>query len=177
MMVRCQGMLTQLLFDHALRIRVKAEAHKDSSASATSTAAHTPDTASVVDASESRSDSGEEASGSVHSGASTAAGTTKGKQREPSAFSISSSSTKIDKEKEKSDDSSKEGNLAGRLNNLATTDMEALVNGRDFLFIGERNKNFILPMCTKSVAVLYIPVQLFLCCVFLYRILGWRYDI
>lgn len=127
-MVRCQGILTQLVFDHALRIRVKAEAQKDTSGSQVSTAAATPDTASIAEGTEgSPDDSGEDTAGSVNS-------TVKGKQREPSSMSTSSSSTKVDKEK--TDDSGKEGNLAGKLNNLATTDMEALVNGRDFLFIG-----------------------------------------
>ncbi|KAH8086646.1 hypothetical protein BXZ70DRAFT_549376 [Cristinia sonorae] len=148
MMVRCQGILTQLIFDHALRIRVKAETQGDASASTPSTAAPTPDNASVADPSE--HDSSDETAGSVHSNASTA----KGKQREPSAASMSSSaSTKVDKEKS---EESEKTNLAGKLNNLATTDMESLVNGRDFLFI-----------------ILYIPCQLVLCVLFLYKLLGW----
>lgn len=127
MMVRAQGILTQLLFDHALRIRVKAEAHRDPTVSAPSTAAPTPDNASIAEGSS--NDSGEETAGSV------ASATVKGKQREPSsAPSVTSSTTKVDKEK---DASPEKTNLAGRLNNLATTDMESLVNGRDFLFIGE----------------------------------------
>ncbi|TCD68834.1 hypothetical protein EIP91_009701 [Steccherinum ochraceum] len=145
MMVKAQGILTQLLFDHALRIRVKADAQNNASASTTSTAAPTPDNASIAEGSNSN-DSGEETAGSVHS-------TAKGKQREPSAASLSSTATKVDKEKE---DSKEKTNLAGKLNNLATTDMESLVNGRDFLFV-----------------ILYIPVQLALCVIFLYQILGW----
>ncbi|KAH8086617.1 hypothetical protein BXZ70DRAFT_1067776 [Cristinia sonorae] len=136
-----QGILTQLLFDHALRIRAKAETRGEISAP-------TPDNVSVADPSE--HDSSDETAGSVHSDASSV----KGKQRELSAASVSSSaSTKVDKGKI---DDSKKINLSGKLNTLATADMESLVDGRDFLFI-----------------VLYIPSQLILCVLFLYKLLGW----
>ncbi|TCD66627.1 hypothetical protein EIP91_001094 [Steccherinum ochraceum] len=145
-MVRAQGILTQLLFDHALRIRVKADAQNDTSASTSmSTEAPTPDTTSIAEGSNSN-DGGEEAARNVYN-------TAKSKQRDPSAASLFSTATKVDKEKE---DSEEKTNLAGKLNNLATTDMESLVNGRDFLFV-----------------VLYIPVQLTFCVVFLYQVLGW----
>ncbi|KAI0691343.1 hypothetical protein BC835DRAFT_1360883 [Cytidiella melzeri] len=48
------------------------------------------------------------------------------------------------------------GNLAGKLNNLVTTDLLSLVEGRELLQL-----------------VLYLPLQLALCAWFLYSILGW----
>jgi len=146
--VRVQGIMTQLIFNHALRIRVKAETQKLPAASAASTAAQTPDIASIAEASEG-SPSEEETTGSARS----SAAASKGKQREQSSVSMSSTSTKVDKEQL---DDSQDTNLAGRLNNLATADMELLVNGRDFLFV-----------------ILHTPIQLILCVVFLYKILGW----
>lgn len=50
------------------------------------------------------------------------------------------------------------GNLVGRLNNLVTTDLGNITGARDVLYI-----------------VVYIPMQITLCMLFLYLILGWRY--
>ncbi|TCD68817.1 hypothetical protein EIP91_009684 [Steccherinum ochraceum] len=128
--VQAQGILTQLLFDHALRIRVKADTQSNASAPVTS------DTVSLA-----------EESSSNTSGENTVSGNADGEQGEVSSASLASTTTKEEEEKT---------SLVGKLNTLATADMESLMNGRDFLFV-----------------ILYIPLQLVLCVVFLYQILGW----
>ncbi len=48
-------------------------------------------------------------------------------------------------------------NLVGRINNLVTTDLSNIADSRDFMRL-----------------LVYVPLQLILCVVFLYVILGWR---
>lgn len=50
-----------------------------------------------------------------------------------------------------------QGNFAGRLYNLVTTDFSNIEGARDFLIV-----------------MLQVPVQITLCIWFLYAILGWR---
>ncbi|CAL1696193.1 unnamed protein product [Somion occarium] len=161
-MVRAQAIITQLVFDHALRIRVKAEVTDYAPASSkTSTAATTPDTASLAESTPDRQgspvssagDSENETAGSEHS----TVAASKAKAREQglsSDISASSSSTKVPEKS--ADGSSQSGNLVGKMTNLVTTDLTNIVEGRDFLF-----------------TVLYIPFQMCLCAWFLYVILGW----
>ncbi|RPD81341.1 multidrug resistance-associated ABC transporter [Lentinus tigrinus ALCF2SS1-7] len=156
MLVRTEGIITQLVFDHALRIRMKAETLESPAASRATTAAHTPDNASIAepeDGASHDSPSGSNASedetvrASTISTASTAA-TKKGK--EPA---VKKSEAPKDAPAEPSTGS---GNLIGKINNLVTTDLNNLVDGRDFLFIA-----------------LYAPLQVVLSIIFLYSILGW----
>ena len=48
-------------------------------------------------------------------------------------------------------------NFLGRLNTLVTTDLQNVVNGRDFILI-----------------FVYIPLNVIVAMLFLYTILGWR---
>ncbi|KAI0260093.1 hypothetical protein BC834DRAFT_1028685 [Gloeopeniophorella convolvens] len=135
-LVRVTAIITQLIFEHALRIRVKAEA---SSPLHQQHGATTPDNASAADITISAN--GEETAPSTSS--------VKGKQREeltPTA----------DKDKDKDDEPGKGSNLVGKMNNLVSTDLENLIDGRDFLLL-----------------TLYLPLQVILCVWFLYSILGW----
>ena len=127
MNVEC--LLTQLLFEHSLRIRVKAEAsssdnQQNASASATTTEPTTPDSASVAGTQEAS-----EADTLIHSQGNT----------EPT---IAPSVTTGKQDKDKSDPKSKEGssssaeNLVGKINNLVTSDLDNINGGRDFLFVG-----------------------------------------
>ncbi|KAI0793372.1 hypothetical protein C8Q75DRAFT_749936 [Abortiporus biennis] len=156
-MVRTQGIITQLVFDHALRIRVKAETN-DTPTTPQSTVPPTPDTASVA---ESPIDPNEPTSSrsSSEDGSGTARGDvskdTKIKRKGTSVSGVSTSSTVVEKPASPGDNA-KGGNLVGKINNLVTTDLNNIVDGRDFLFI-----------------ILYIPVQVSLCVWFLYAILGW----
>lgn len=68
-------------------------------------------------------------------------------------------------------------NLVGKINNLVTTDLNNIVDGRDFLMICESE---ILAWNVRDLQnfplVPYTPLQIGVCTWFLYRILGWRYD-
>ncbi|KIJ38955.1 hypothetical protein M422DRAFT_258371 [Sphaerobolus stellatus SS14] len=97
-LVRATAVLTQLIFEHSLRIRMKAEVEKDDG---------------------------------------------KGKGKDNDA---------------KDSEKSKKGgaHLTGKINNLLTSDLENIGSGRDFLLV-----------------VLTVPLQLILCVVWLYQVLGW----
>ncbi|KAJ7102323.1 hypothetical protein B0H15DRAFT_943257 [Mycena belliarum] len=145
-LVRCEALITQLVFEHALRIRVKAET-ADKSASATST----PEPSgppSPADHEEGSSSSVDETTLNTVSGDETLEG--------DSAASIKSAKSSKGKGKEGPVDSPDARNLVGKITNLVTTDLENIVDSRDFLFI------FLL-----------IPLEISLCVVFLYAVLGW----
>ncbi|KAF8832671.1 hypothetical protein HHX47_DHR1001791 [Lentinula edodes] len=140
-LVRTQAIITQLVFEHSLRIRVKAET-ADSPGSSTSSSPETltPDSASVHEGTVDGSDTihsispSEAESTTVHS--STTSVTDKGKAK------------KTDKRTKKENDdapSSDTNNLVGKINNLVTTDLDNITDGRDFLFV-----------------LIYIPVQIVL---------------
>ncbi|KAI1795060.1 hypothetical protein LXA43DRAFT_1080347 [Ganoderma leucocontextum] len=156
MLVRCEAIITQLVFDHSLRIRMKAETTESPSPSRATTAAHTPDNASIAEpeegASGSQGTSSEDETtvrASTISGASTTA-TATAKGKEPAKKG------EEDKAAPAKSESAGSGNLIGKINNLVTTDLANIIDGRDFLFI-----------------VLYAPLQAGLSVYFLYAILGW----
>ncbi|KAI0248983.1 hypothetical protein BJV78DRAFT_1276336 [Lactifluus subvellereus] len=137
--VRVSAIVTQLVFEHALRIRVKAETSSSTRTTPMTTPegrseATTPDTASIADVNESEP--------------STPSSSIKGKQREEYPAPPSNDSD--------GEEPGKSSNLVGKMNNLVSTDLENLVDGRDFLLLG-----------------LYLPLQVALCIWFLYDILGW----
>ncbi|KAI0711030.1 hypothetical protein C8T65DRAFT_739602 [Cerioporus squamosus] len=157
MLVRTEAIITQLVFDHALRIRMKAETSESPSASRATTAAHTPDNASIAEPEE---------EGAAHGSPS---GSNASEDETVRASTISTASTTATKKGKEAtgkkgeeakdplaESSAPSGNLIGRINNLVTTDLNNLVDGRDFLFI-----------------VLYAPLQVVLSVIFLYSILGW----
>ncbi|KDQ30408.1 hypothetical protein PLEOSDRAFT_1053612 [Pleurotus ostreatus PC15] len=119
-LVRVEAMLTQLLFEHALRIRVKAETSSSSSEG------------SVKDASV--------ASSSSNSGSSTPAASTPAlpaqEWTEPGHEERDPSKTAA-KVPEAATDSSEggDGNLVGKLNNLVSTDLSNITDARDFIFL------------------------------------------
>ncbi|KAH9041241.1 hypothetical protein EDB85DRAFT_2139914 [Lactarius pseudohatsudake] len=152
-LVRVTAIVTQLVFEHALRIRVKAETSSSPEATPTATPevgsqATTPDSGSAVEiniVSEEAGGSGEE----TRSEQSTiAASSIKGKRKEEASGSDSGS-----EDGEEPGDSS---NLVGKMNNLVSTDLENIIDGRDFLLL-----------------ILYFPLQVVVCLWFLYNILGW----
>ena len=150
MLVQAQSMITQLVFDHALRIRVKAEVGSSSSSSATSSAVTTPDSASVAERSEGAESSADEAETAVSEATGTS--TTKA-PKSKSAQSVSEREVPKDADaasKDEKKDDKKADNLVGKLNNLVTTDLNNLTEGRDFLFVGA------FPQRTCSVCVLTV---------------------
>ncbi|KZV63334.1 P-loop containing nucleoside triphosphate hydrolase protein [Peniophora sp. CONT] len=147
-MVRAEGMITQLIFEHSLRLRVKSE----SASTPAPSAAPTPDNASiaesdagtaVADGSESTaSHSGEASSSTAVSSSSQSDGKGAGKTG--------------DKKENDGKDEKKEDNFAGKINNLVTTDLQSIVNGRDFTMVA-----------------VFTPVMVAISLYFLYLVLGW----
>lgn len=116
-LVRTEALLIQLVFEHSLRIRFKAEASKDGpSASSVST----PETQSVegsttIEGSDTQSNN--------------TSNSTKGKAKaDDSTTEPAGNNEKIEKKKD---------NLTGRINTLVTVDLDNIVSGKDFLMVGE----------------------------------------
>lgn len=135
MLVQTEAIITQLVFDHSLRIRMKSETSSSPSTSRASTAVHTPDNASIAEATDveqgspSRSNENGSEDETVHaSSASTTSAT---------ATKKGSDTKKTEEKLATAGSGAPAGNLIGRINNLVTTDLNNLVDGRDFLFIGE----------------------------------------
>ncbi|KAJ7919040.1 P-loop containing nucleoside triphosphate hydrolase protein [Mycena leptocephala] len=153
-LVRCEALITQLVFEHALRIRVKAETAEKTSSSGTSTPADT-ERPSLIEQEDSNG-SGDETLNSVDAD-------TMSRDETLQASSSSIKSTTSSKAKDKAKDKEVEEkptaaseNLVGKITNLVTTDLGNIVDSRDFLFL------FLL-----------IPLEIILCVIFLYMILGW----
>jgi ABC-type multidrug transport system fused ATPase/permease subunit len=138
-LVRTEGLLTQLVFEHSLRIRLKAERSNENDEE-TVTAVGTPDNISVGEGTAVDSNFDALASQSQ----STSKSRVKGDKRYLSTLKSDIKPTKDDQ------------NLVGKINNLVTTDLGNIVDGRDFLIM-----------------VIYLPLQTILCTIFLYEVLGW----
>ena len=128
-LVRAEGILTQLVFNHALRIRMKAEIPEGTS---TDSNPVSPDNASVADELLSAEPNGsgvqtlaQSSSASVRS----VSESIKGKQK---AKDVRLAEAKAAPRKEATAD-----NLVGKINNLVTTDLNNITEARDFLFLGE----------------------------------------
>ncbi|KAF7314577.1 ATP-binding cassette transporter [Mycena kentingensis (nom. inval.)] len=114
--VQIESIITQLVFAHSLRIRVKAETtdSKEKGEEAPGTPGSEADTIVAENAGESASASGES---TAH----------------PSPTSAKSASSSANSEK-KGKATKKSGSLTGKINNLVTTDLGILVDSRDFLY-------------------------------------------
>ncbi|KAH8101555.1 hypothetical protein BXZ70DRAFT_101862 [Cristinia sonorae] len=139
--VRSGAIINQLVFDHALHIRLKAEVGGEAS-SGQPTDVPTPDTASLLQQPGLSEESPEDSSD---------VGRKPDQLQAQTSDAVSETSTKVTGEAQPT-----ENNLLGRINNLVTTDAANISNGADLAMI-----------------VLYVPVQLSLCVLFLYAILGW----
>ena len=126
-MTVASAIITQLTFEHALRIRMKA-----------STSASPGRPVSIPSTTDGSVDSNDD---TINDSA-----------------SIRSDDTAKPMSSEISPTQSDTSNLIGKINNLVTTDLENVVEARDFLFI-----------------VVYVPLQIALSIGFLYVVLGWRY--
>jgi hypothetical protein len=126
-LVRVSAIVTQLVFEHALRIRVKAE----TSSSPRTTPAVTPEarseTATPDNVSVADSIGPETAGGSGEENGRSTTMSIKGKQKE---FPASLASD------DDNEDPGKASNLVGKLNNLVSTDLENIIEGRDFFLLG-----------------------------------------
>ncbi|KAI0076666.1 multidrug resistance-associated ABC transporter [Panus rudis PR-1116 ss-1] len=153
-LVQAQGFLTQLIFDHALRIRVKAEtAEPESEASAPVVVPEAPvapveahvEEETLIEAEQEPSETTARAP-SGDDGASTS-GTV------ASASSKSKPTSKQEKD-EKTPEKSK--NLTGKINNLVTSDVDDLQAGQTLMNL-----------------VFFVPMQVGISVYYLYSLLGW----
>ena len=128
--MRVSAIVTQLVFEHALRIRVKAETSSSPAATPTATPeghseATTPDSGSAVEIDIVSEDA---AGGSEESTTTVTSSTIKGKRKEEAPGSDSGDET--------GNEPSGSSNLVGKMNNLVSTDLENLIDGRDILLLG-----------------------------------------
>ncbi|KAK0478556.1 hypothetical protein IW261DRAFT_1551827 [Armillaria novae-zelandiae] len=157
-MVRTDAIMTQLVFEHSLRIRVKAST-ADSPGKST---APTPDNASIIEDPPSTESSG--SSSTLHGTSDAVSTDSRDANCDTSTTNQAPSSlTEVTQESVLGQDApenpaiqSDTSNLVGKINNLVTTDLGNIIDARDFLLIG-----------------VYVPVQITLCICFLYIVLGW----
>jgi hypothetical protein len=173
-MVKVEAIMTQLLFEHALRIRLKAEVSKKETPGLGPAAS--PATEAVDQAKNDAGGAGATATLRGHNGAgSSSAQSEEATLYSSSTTSVNSAFSKPQKdimkgkaEEAKSqptnngkgkDDKKASKNLVGKINNLATSDLKAISETSD-----------VVRVCIMA------PFQIVLCIWFLYVILGWRYD-
>ncbi len=132
MITQIQGIVTQVILDHALRIRLKADV-PESSDKKVAAAVSTPDTVSIADEGETSTLAEDQRSSNSEDHSATAASGSAGARPKDSS-SIKDVGTKP---REK-----KEGNMIGKINNLVTTDLSTLEFGQSFLFLCRRRGAF-----------------------------------
>ncbi|KAJ7042608.1 hypothetical protein C8F04DRAFT_1252025 [Mycena alexandri] len=151
-LVRCEAIITQLVFEHALRIRVKAETAEKAPSSGTSTPADS-EAPSPIEPEESGG-SGDEtlnsADADTHSRDETLQASTSSIKSTTSSKAKGKGKETKDVKPEEPAESPNASNLVGKITNLVTTDLGNIVDSRDFLFI-----------------LLLIPLEIILCVVFL----------
>ncbi|KAF5336910.1 hypothetical protein D9611_003444 [Ephemerocybe angulata] len=160
-LVRAECIITQLVFEHSLRIRVKAETAPNSDSDPRSEVS----TLSSPGGSDTNESISEDETLLSHSQVTEMTEATVGRvpqdDNRPETPKSIKSQASSSKSKKKSEDEPSEGtssasNLVGKINNLVTTDLGNIVDSRDFLYM-----------------VLYTPLQIALAILFLYNILGW----
>ncbi|KAF8171621.1 P-loop containing nucleoside triphosphate hydrolase protein [Mycena galopus ATCC 62051] len=148
-LVRTESIITQLVFAHSLRIRVKAETTSTKEDSpAVDRPASTVPAGSDTDSTDQTAtpENGESPAGS-EAGSSTV---------QPSSASIKSTATKQTPKPKKQEVKEREGSLIGKINNMVTTDLGNITDSREFLQL-----------------FISIPLQLALGIWFIYTLLGW----
>ena len=134
-LVRTEGLLTQLVFEHSLRIRLKAEASNEQMED-NLTVIGTEDSASVTEGTSADSNSRERASQSSQVSTSISLDPSSGSQLTSSSpVKGKDSSTLKSDTKSPTKDKKEVQNLIGKINNLVTTDLGNIVRGLDFLLI------------------------------------------
>jgi hypothetical protein len=152
-------MITSLVFDHALRIRLKAEVPDDPQPKANDAPVGV-----IMDT----STTSDEALLALEDNSSSLVGTSTESVQDTKAPSITSSTITVSSSPavktnaksspvaSKDKPAAKTENLLGRLNNLVTSDLQNVAGGRDFLMVIQN-----------------APVQFAVAVAFLYSILGW----
>ncbi|KAG9043232.1 hypothetical protein FS837_009847, partial [Tulasnella sp. UAMH 9824] len=149
LVIRTEALITQLVFEHSLKIRVKSETGNGNSdpASRAATAVGSRE-ASVHGYEHPNEESGTTAVGESGQGSSSPKG-----KAPPAAPSEPSSPAGT---KKQDDSSQKDKNLVGKITNLISVDLGNITEAVDFLFV-----------------IWYVPLQIALSTWFLHKILGW----
>lgn len=121
-LTRVQGILTQLIFEHSLRICLTVES---SASEKTVTAATTPDSASETDAGSTTEAGGSDDAQSER----TTVVKGKAKAKDPEAPKASAPAPAP---------APKKDNLVGKINTLVTVDVDTILGAKDFLMFGTR---------------------------------------
>ncbi|KAI0725238.1 hypothetical protein C8Q72DRAFT_853404 [Fomitopsis betulina] len=156
LLTRVEAILTQLVFEHALRIRMKVDVSDDVAQSGDTTLAGTPESASVAESSATAQEQGAGSEDGSSDESTSAVG--KGKQTAATGAPDAGKAKVIGREeKPKPAEEEKKGkNVVGKINNLISSDLNSIGMGREFLMI-----------------LVKLPVEIILCTWFLYSILGW----
>ena len=125
--------MTQLVFEHSLRIRLKAEASNEKD---NLTVIGTQDSASVTKGTSVNSNSGKGANQSSQSSTSISLDSSNGSQSTSNGPVKGKDLSNLKSDTKSATKDKKEAqNLIGKINNLVTTDLGNIVDGRDFLMI------------------------------------------
>ena len=135
--MRTSTIITQLILEHALRIRMKAETTSSAGSTPAVTPenqseATTPDNVSIADNNVSEAVGGATSEGNEQSAEASTSSSAKGKQKEELQELPASLVADDD-----SEDRGKSSNLVGKMNNLVSTDLENIIEGRDFLLVSQ----------------------------------------
>ncbi|KAF8139182.1 P-loop containing nucleoside triphosphate hydrolase protein [Mycena galopus ATCC 62051] len=152
-LVRVEAIITQLVFAHSLRIRMKAETTEAEDADGDAPAVESPSSAARTGSDTESTETVTPENVENSEGDSTTV--------QASSSSIKSTASKqpvktAKEEVKKQEDKKSGGSLVGKINNLVTVDLGNIVDSRDFL-----------------VLVIYIPLQLGIGIWFLHLLLGW----
>lgn len=128
-------MVTQLIFDHALRIRLKAEVSDTPPSEGDTTAVATPDAVSLVEPSAPQS-SAEPPHGGISEDETMHSSTGSLKRGAPKGKQKSKGGTGM-RYKSAPGGDDKTSNLVGRLNNLVTSDVANIQRASDFPLVRE----------------------------------------
>ncbi|KAF8963030.1 multidrug resistance-associated ABC transporter [Flammula alnicola] len=158
MIAHTEALLTELVFEHSLRIRFATETpteKTDHEGQDGTTVVGTPDTSSAIENSSEDTDNVDNSpEASSDSQSTTTKASTKGKAKDdspaPNPAPATVAAAPVKKE------TKNEANFVGKINNLVTTDLDNIISARDFLLL-----------------ILSAPLQICLCTAFLYQMLGW----
>ncbi|GJE86639.1 multidrug resistance-associated ABC transporter [Phanerochaete sordida] len=168
LLVRVQSVITSLVFDHALRIRLKAEVPDKTAAKETvkppplNSDVQGPDGSDSDDAKTVQSRATGVSASTAPSNATVSTSATlvppiaDPKNHSNGAETTPSKATTGSKAQEKKGDAHQGGHLMGRITNLVTSDLSNITSGRDFLLL-----------------ILSTPLRVTLSILFLYSVLGW----
>ncbi len=157
--VRCEAILTQLVLEHALRIRIKAETDDDQSRDSVTVSTNEDASTILVP---SQGEESEQTRDNTDVSASVLS-SSEASSNSSIVDCTSSKQSKHDRDKDGNTDELPAGtssNFTGRINNLITTDLGNIIDARDFICL-----------------LVFLPLQIIFSTMFLYLILGWRYVI